>query len=287
MADTFDIVVAGAGHNSLVAAAYLAKAGFKCLILEAHHRIGGGTRSEWLTLPGFWHDSFATAHVVTQNSPTLRQNELKLGDYGLEYIFPDPVAHIPFPDGSWMTQWRDINRTCEEFAKFSRRDAETYRRMMAEFDAVKSIFNEARFTPVGFTKPLNDVLAAHADGKLWQRRMALSAWEIIRDNFEDEHTRCFMLWFALLTIVPPEQATTGRLAYSLVNERQTWSWCIPRGGAQALPDALAGFIEAHGGTIVTEKRIRRLIVEHGKYTGVECTDGSHYLQPRPSSRPST
>ena len=51
MADTFDIVVAGAGHNSLVAAAYLAKACFKCLILEAHSRIGGGTRSEELTVP--------------------------------------------------------------------------------------------------------------------------------------------------------------------------------------------------------------------------------------------
>ena len=156
LADKFDIVVAGAGHNSLVTAAYLSKAGYRCLILEGHAVIGGGARCEELTLPGYKHDSFATAHVITQNSPTLLNDELSLGEYGLEYIFPDPVAHIAFDDGSYMTQWRDFDRTCGEFAKFSRRDAEAYRRMMSEFDSVKSIFNEARFTPVGFGKPLND-----------------------------------------------------------------------------------------------------------------------------------
>ena len=276
MPEKFDVVVAGAGHNSLVAAAYLSKAGYRCLILEGHSVIGGGSRCEELTLPGYKHDSFATAHVITQNSPTLLNNELRLGEYGLEYIFPDPVAHIAFDDGSWMTQWRDFERTCGEFAKFSRRDAEAYRRMMSEFDSVKSIFNEARFTPVGFGKPLNDLLAAHPHGKLWQRRQAMSAWEIIRDNFEDEHTRCFMLWFAMLNVVPADQPMTGRLAYSLISERQRWSWCIPKGGAQALPDALARLIESQGGAIFTSKRIVRLIVENGSCTGVACSDGTEY-----------
>ncbi len=276
LADKFDIVVAGAGHNSLVTAAYLSKAGYRCLILEGHAVIGGGARCEELTLPGYKHDSFATAHVITQNSPTLLNDELSLGEYGLEYIFPDPVAHIAFDDGSYMTQWRDFDRTCGEFAKFSRRDAEAYRRMMSEFDSVKSIFNEARFTPVGFGKPLNELLAAHPDGKLWQRRQAMSSWEIIRDNFEDEHTRCFMLWFAMLNVVPADQPMTGRLAYALINERQRWSWCIPKGGSQALPDALARVVESHGGAILTSKRITRLILDNGRCTGVACSDGTEY-----------
>jgi phytoene dehydrogenase-like protein len=66
MPDTFDIVVAGAGHNSLVAAAYLAKAGFKCLILEGRPLVGGDTMTEELTLPGFKHDSCSSAHVLIQ-----------------------------------------------------------------------------------------------------------------------------------------------------------------------------------------------------------------------------
>jgi len=123
MYEMFDVVVAGAGHNSLIAAAYLVKAGLKCLVLEARPLIGGDTATEELTLPGFRHDTCSTAHNLIQASPTLRNNELDLRDYGLEYIFPDPVVHVPFPDGAWLTLWRDLDRTCEEFAKFSRRDA--------------------------------------------------------------------------------------------------------------------------------------------------------------------
>ena len=121
MTDRFDIVVAGAGHNSLIAAAYLAKAGLRCLVLEGRAVAGGDCVTEELTLPGFRHDTCASAHVVLQDSPMLRNDELRLADYGLEYIFPEIVVHMPFPDGTSLTQWHDIERTCAEFAKFSKR----------------------------------------------------------------------------------------------------------------------------------------------------------------------
>src|ERR671937_713710 len=90
----------------------------------------------------------SAAHNLIQASPTLRDDELRLGDYGLEYIKPDPVVHIPFPDGTWLTQWRDLDRTCEEFARFSRRDADAYRRLIADYDAAKSAFGGYRYTPI-------------------------------------------------------------------------------------------------------------------------------------------
>src|SRR5512134_2352196 len=124
MADTFDIVIAGAGHNSLVAAAYLAKAGFKCLVLEGRPVIGGDTITEELTLPGFKHDSCSSAHALFQASPTMRNNELGLDKYGLHYIKPDPVVTMPFEDGTSLTMWLDLDRTVEEFAKFSKRDGD-------------------------------------------------------------------------------------------------------------------------------------------------------------------
>src|ERR687891_2600584 len=145
VAETADVVVAGAGHNSLVAAAYLARAGFEVLVLEARPVVGGNTATEELTLPGFLHDSCSTAHNLIQASPAIR--ELGLEDYGLEYLHPDPVVHIPFPDGTWLTQWRDLDRTCEEFAKFSRRDADAYRRLIGEYDAVKGVFGAYRNSP--------------------------------------------------------------------------------------------------------------------------------------------
>lgn len=274
--DRFDVVVAGAGHNSLIAAAYLAKAGYRCLILESRALVGGGVKTAQLTLRGFKHDVCSSAHVLIQDSPILRNDELGLGEYGLEYIFPDPVVHIPFPDGSYITQWLSLDRTCEEFAKFSKKDAAAYRRMMTEYEEIKPIFAAASYTPVGFGKPLNDRLAEHPRGKLWQRRLAMSAWEIIRDNFEDEHCRAFMVWMAYQTVEPPEAAMTGRLAYAICAGRQRWSWTTPKGGSGALTQALARLIQAHGGMILTNKTITRLILENGKCTGVECSDGSSY-----------
>lgn len=276
MPESFDIVVAGAGHNSLIAAAYLAKAGYRCLILESRALVGGGVKTTQLTLRGFHHDVCSSAHVLIQDSPILRNDELGLGQYGLEYIFPDPVVHVPFPDGSYITQWRDMDRTCEEFARFSKKDAEAYRCMMTDYEEMKPLFASTAYTPIGFGKPLNEQLAAHPKGKQWQRRLAMSAWEIIEENFEDEHCRAFMVWMAYQTVEPPEAAGTGRLAYAICAGRQKWSWTTPKGGSGALTEALVRLIEAHGGTILTHKTIARLILENGKCVGVECTDGSSH-----------
>jgi phytoene dehydrogenase-like protein len=276
MAEQFDIVVAGAGHNSLVTAAYLAKAGFRCLVLEGRPVLGGNCVTEELTLPGFRHDSCGTAHVLVQDSPMLRNDELGLADFGLEYIHPEIVVHAPFADGSYLTQWHNLDRTCDEFAKFSHQDAAAYRRMITEYEAVKPLFDAASYTPIGFGKPINERLAEHPDGRKWQRRVAMSAWEIIRDNFEDDHCRAFMLWMAFQTVVPPEWPMTGRLAYSLICGRQRWSWCVPKGGSGAFTDALVRLIEAHGGATLTGKMIESLIVDNGRCVGVACADGSSY-----------
>jgi phytoene dehydrogenase-like protein len=276
VAEPFDIVVAGAGHNSLLATAYLAKAGYRCLVLESRALVGGGVKTAQLTLRGFHHDVCSSAHVLIQDSPIFRNDELGLGQYGLEYLFPDPVAHIPFADGTYLTQWRDMERTGAEFAKFSNKDADAYRRMMTEYEEIRPLFAEAAYTPIGFGKSLNQRLTEHPKGKQWQRRLAMSAWEIIKENFQDEHCRAFMVWMAYQTVEPPEAAVTGRLAYAICAGRQKWSWTTPKGGSGALTQALEKLIEAHQGTILTDKTIARLIIENGKCTGVECTDGSSY-----------
>jgi phytoene dehydrogenase-like protein len=272
----YDVVVAGAGHNSLVAAAYLSRAGFTCLVLEHRHIVGGNTVTEELTLPGFRHDTCATAHNLIQASPMLRNDELGLGRYGLEYILPDPVLYMPFPDGSSITQWCDLERTCAELARFSGRDAEAYRRLLEDYAEIAPVFNDAAYTPVGFGPALQERLNAHPKGKIWQRRIALSAWDIIRHRFENEHVRAFMLWMAFMTMVPPDQPMSGRLAFSLVAGRQRWSWAIPKGGSSALADALSRLIEDHGGKLLTGKSVNGLIVEDGLCRGVSCADGSQY-----------
>ncbi|HVB44772.1 MAG TPA: NAD(P)/FAD-dependent oxidoreductase [Streptosporangiaceae bacterium] len=277
MSETFDVVVAGAGHNSLVAAAYLARAGLSCLVLEAQQTIGGDTSSQELTLPGFWHDSCSTAHNLIQASPMLRDDELGLAAHGLEYLHPDPVVHLPFPDGTGLTMWRDEDRTCAEFAKFSAADADAYRQMMADYRRIAPDVGRARYTPLGFGENTAAALARQPDGSRWLRRNAMSAWEVIAAEFSDEHTRAFMLWMSFMTMQPPERPGTGLLAYSLAYGRQQHSWTLPRGGSAALPRALASVITSHGGVIATGARVSELVIEGGRCTGVRTESGESYL----------
>ena len=271
----FDVVVAGAGHNSLVAAAYLAKAGLRCLVVEARDTVGGDTDTAELTLPGFLHDTCSTAHNLIQASPTLARRELPLEEYGLRYLHPDPVVHVPFPDGAWLTQWRDPDRTCAELARYSRRDADAYRRLLADYGSVAPLFGRWRHTPVGWGPPLAELLAGHADGARWARRLQLSAWEVIQDTFEEEHVRAFMLWMSFMTVQPVERPGTGPLAFSLVFGRQRHSWTLPAGGSAALPRALARYLEDHGGVILTGTPVTGLVVDGGRCVGVDTPGGRH------------
>jgi phytoene dehydrogenase-like protein len=276
MAEKFDVVVAGGGHNSLVSAAYLAKAGLRVLVLEAREVIGGNTVTEELTVPGFWHDSCSSAHTLIQSSPTIGNNELGLDKYGLRYLHPDPVVTMPFADGTSLTMWRDIERTVAELARFSDRDARAYRQMTAEYDAIKKVFGQYRYTPVGYGPSLDEMLLAQPDGALWLRRYKQPALEIIKATFEDERVRTFMAWLAFMTIQPLDSAGTGRLAYALANGRQYFSWATPVGGSGSLPKALVALIEDHDGVVLTGQQVTELVLENGRCAGVRTASGETY-----------
>jgi phytoene dehydrogenase-like protein len=273
-----DVVVAGAGHNSLIAAAYLTRAGYRCRVLDARATPGGGVASEELLLDGFKLDSCSTGHTLIQTNPLLSDDELGLrADHGLAYIEPDPVAHVVFPDGDSLTMWLDLERTCEEIAYYSRSDAAAYRRLLTEYDAVKDAFNRQRFTPVGFGPTLEQMLAGRPGAARWHRRVVMSAWDVVRREFDSPHVQAFMLWMAFQTGQPVGSAGSGPLAYSIVFGRQRRSWTIPRGGSGELVRALVEVIEQGGGEIVCDQRVVDLIVSDGRCVGVVTENGERHL----------
>jgi phytoene dehydrogenase-like protein len=275
---TADIVVAGAGHNSLITAAYLAKAGHEVLVLDAREVPGGGAATEEPLLPGFKIDSCSTGHTLIQTNPLLTGDELGLlGHYGLEYAMPDPFAHVAFPDGEQLTMWLDEERAVEAIARFSRRDAEAYRRLLADYAEVKHLFGRARFTPVGFGPSLPQMLSEHPRGSMWLRRSALSPWDVIRHDFEDRHVQAFLLWMAYQTLAAVDLPGSGALASSILYGRQQRSWTIPVGGSGKLADALVRSIEDHGGSMLCGRRVARLVLEGGRCTGVETVDGERFM----------
>lgn len=277
MTKPFDVIVAGAGHNSLITTAYLAKAGLRCLVLEANEYIGGDTATVEMGTPGFLHDSCSTAHNLIQASPMLRNNELHLDRYGLEYIHPDPVVHIPFEDGTSITQWQDISRTADEFARFSKRDAATYLEFIEDYKEISPAYGRYRYTPAGLGPSFDELISNGPNPEKWKSRVAASAAEIVLNTFEDPHVQSFMLWMAFMTIQPLRQPGTGILPYSLVFGRQNNSWVLPKGGSGSLPGALAQYIIEHGGEIRTGEKISGLIVENGKCTGVETEKGEQLI----------
>jgi phytoene dehydrogenase-like protein len=271
-----DIVVAGAGHNSLIAACYLARAGYRCLILDARDIPGGGSTTEPL-FPGYAIDTCATGHTLIRVNPLLTRDELGLiKDYGLRYIDPDPVAHVAFPDGEQLTMWLDRERTAAEIARFSEADASAYGRLLDEYDEVKSAFSGSQFTPVGFGPSLDARLAELPRGRVWQRRRQLSAWDVIRHEFEDRRVQAFMLWMAFQTNQAVDVPGSGVLAYSLIFGRQQRSWSILPGGSGTLIGVLTRYLADHGATIATGKTVRRLLIEGGRCVGVETADGEQF-----------
>jgi phytoene dehydrogenase-like protein len=271
-----DIIFAGAGHNNLVAAAYAARAGFRVLVLEGAPRIGGDTGTEELTLPRFLHDPCATAHNLIQSNPLMRNNELELDRHGLKYLYPDPVFTMPFLDGSSITMWRDVERTCAELARFSKADAEAYRQLLAEWDLMAQVVNDER---ANAPLPQADVEARTQASPLGAKMLAIrqaTAIDIVKQRFREEHVRAFFAWIAFMTLHPLDEPETGLMAFSLAAGRQRFSWILPEGGSIRLPLALARDIEEHGGTILTSKTITRIAVEGGRATAVETKDGSIY-----------
>ncbi len=251
--DSFDFVVAGAGHNSLVCSAYLARAGYRVLVLEGRPTIGGGCKTAEVCLPGFKEDLCSSVHGGIQNNPLLRNHELPLREYGLEYLEPDPVMHIPFLDGVSITVWRDLDRTCESIARFSRKDAETFRRLVPEFR------NAAAGSRAGY----------------WQRLNAMSGYDAACVVFESRYLRAASLACGHFGGVPGGDFGTGNQAFSLMGQVLSGR-PIAKGGSGMLSVALGRFIEANHGTILTNKPVARLIVENGKCAGVECADGTEY-----------
>ncbi len=144
-----DVLIIGAGHNGLVTAAYLARAGMSVRVLERREVLGGACTTEEI-FPGY---KISTAAYLCSLMQERIIRELDLPKFGYRVYAKDPAFFTPFPDGRHLTMWQDQKRTCEEIAKFSRKDAEAYPQY-EEFIECLAKFAESMLlrTPPNFTK---------------------------------------------------------------------------------------------------------------------------------------
>jgi phytoene dehydrogenase-like protein len=261
-----DVVVIGAGHNSLACAAYLARAGLEVLVLEAEAQPGGNTRTEQLTLPGYANDSCSSAHVVIQGNPLIRDDELDLiSKYGLTYLRTDPAVVMPQEDGEVLVVHRDLAGTVDEIARWSGADARAFEAMIVEWrDNLAAVHR--RWNSLS---PLGDDDAANR----YRELHAVSAWDLVHETFEHPVVRSFALWMGMANIQDPRKPGTGYLPAALAAGRIAFGWTTPVGGSQALPNALIRLINDHGGRVACSAPVVSVLAGSGGVRAVRIASG--------------
>ncbi|QBD81919.1 NAD(P)/FAD-dependent oxidoreductase [Ktedonosporobacter rubrisoli] len=246
--DSYDTVIVGAGPNGLAAAIALAQEGRGVLLVEANATIGGGARSKELTLPGFVHDVCSAIHPLGLGSPFFQT--LPLEQYGLRWLHaPIPLAH-PLGDGSVAL----LDRSLEATAATLGQDAQAYMRLIAPLVDSWDKIVQAFLGPLRLQPLLSHPLAL--------TRFALSALRsphgLVDSHFKGEQARALMAGLCAHSMLPLDQVPGAAIGLMLALAGHTLGWPMPEGGSQKIVDALAAYLRALGGEIVTGVEVKSL-----------------------------
>ncbi len=191
-----DVLLIGAGHNALVCAGYLAQAGHKVILLERRHKVGGAVVTEEI-LPGYHFDLGGSAHILIHHTPIIE--DLRLAEYGLEYLDVDPLFFAPFPDGSHLTIYRDLDKTCESIAAISPIDADNYRRFIERWTPLsKGMVNSFLAPPTAGNLFKNLIWRTSKGEERFERLSDIlrSYGQVLRKTFVDERVAAAVGWMA-------------------------------------------------------------------------------------------
>lgn len=274
MAETYDVIVAGSGHNGLIAAAYMAKAGNKVLILEKNDWFGGGAVTAESVAPGFRHDWHSATHIIIQANPLLRQDELGLiAKYGLRYIHPEGIFSTIFDDQSAIVSYADLDRTCASIAAVAPADGDAYRRFAMKSKAILPLITAGMFVPPVPQGPFWALLDQSPEGREIMHAAQKSLLDLVNEWFTDERVKIHLLKFANELLIAPEEKGTGLALYTMPGFVHTYPSGIPVGGSAALVEALIRCLGAYGAELRKNAEVDKVLVESGRATGVRLTTG--------------
>ncbi len=284
----YDVVIIGAGHNGLVCAAYLLKAGYSVALLEKRSIPGGAATTEELLpkeAPGFKFNLCAIDHEFIHLGPVVE--ELELEKYGLEYLYCDPVVFCPHPDGKYFLGHKSLDKTCAEIARYSQRDAVKYKEfteywqralsaMIPMFNAPpKSILDIAGNYNITKIKDLFAVVGSPSKTLDFVRNMLNSGEDILNEWFDSEFLKAPLARLCAELGAPPSQKTLA-IGAIMMAMRHNPGMARPRGGTGALTQALVNCVTSKGGIILTEQQVEKILIDDGKAVGVRVAGGKEY-----------
>jgi phytoene dehydrogenase-like protein len=270
----YDVVIVGGGHNGLTCGAYLAKAGRRVLVLEARDVVGGGCATKEVASPGFRHNFHSNFHGIIHMGPVYR--DLELERYGARYVWPENQFGHVFPDGRALVCSRDLDTTVERIARFSRKDAETFRELAHVYRQVlEDGMIPAMFSPPG--PPSQDLIPLEGmgtDGLGLIRQFLSAPNHVARDLFESPEVQTWIgFWVAQLAGTGDVFGLGANYPVMIAGSLEPWGWAICEGGSNRLAQAMASFLTDHGGEIRVDSPVARIHVDTDGARSVELEDG--------------
>ncbi len=271
---TYDGIIVGSGHNSLVLQAYLGKAGLKVVCLESRHVAGGGLATEEDPRhPGFLHNTHSFYHRALTHMPWYR--DLELERRGAVYLEPELNVALILRNGESLEWWTDFEKTAASFGRFSANDEATLRRWRNDFLPIveRILIPESQSPPIPGERRIA-LLEKSREGRKLLEVSALSPLEFVTREFEHPTVQAGLLFFNGLREVDLRCRGFGHHIAALLASTGKAQMCL--GGSAALAHALVSAVTTSGGEIHLNKTPRKILVEHGKAAGVETTDGAVY-----------
>lgn len=268
-----DGIFVGGGHNSLVAAAYLARCGLDVLVLEANQELGGGVTTAEVTLPLFKHNLHA--FFVRWASEYRIWSDLDLDNCGAKALYPAVQNALPFDGGQdALLNYRDLERSLDAIKALSVADAETYGRLYPEYTELVQRIDG----PLRFTAPLApDELRAGLSGtRLGRRYLELadrSALDVVLDAFESEPLRALICFNVAVRGYLPNIDVPGTGYCAVLAMVNSHGGRMIEGGSAEMAKALVRSVYAAGGRVAGRSRIASIEVRDGRAVAVETMDG--------------
>lgn len=268
-----DVVVIGSGHNGLTCAAYLAKAGLDVTVVEGERRIGGGTATRELTLPGFRHNTCGNYFHGFENYPIMR--DLELHRYGFDYIVPEVQQAYVFSDDRALVIHRDLEASRQSIGRFSSGDTNAWTDMSDRFTQALPLLVATEFTPPPQAGDLTaDALTKGIIDEAFAEELAslrgMKPYDAVDGYFQSEQMRVLvkkLIHVVQATNMPGVGALLPAFFLNLTRNG------LARGGTQTLPDALSAIVQEHGGEILSGQPVTKVLVDGKKAVGVELRSG--------------
>jgi phytoene dehydrogenase-like protein len=274
----YDVVVIGAGHNGLVAATYLARAGMSTLVLERNERVGGAVASGEITRPGFVHDLFATNQNLFLGSPAFAELGDDLARHGLRFATTDRPYSNVFPDARSLRVHQDADRTRALLELHDAGDAAGWDRLLALYDRFAPVLFELYGTRMPSREVLRQLARARrslgAEGLDELAQLVASSTRALGDDFfATPEAKALVASWGMHLDFGPDVAMGALFPFLELFTDMRNGMSVVEGGAGRLPEALAGIVREAGGEVRTSSPVRRVTVDDGRATAVDLVSG--------------